>query len=109
MIRGCVILNHKGKEARTQHHEFIVGLRAKGSNSRRLTEKYGLDRYSLNVEFDHFAYGSYYGLDKFSQDSSFQDDSYLKAWITYDMMNHIIHISDAEETCKSRKKSERTT
>ena len=30
-----------------------VGLRAKGNNSRRLTEKYGLDRYSLKVEFDH--------------------------------------------------------
>jgi len=66
-----------------------VGLRAKGNNSRRLTEKYGLDRYSLKIEFDHYEHDSYYGLDKFSLDSSFQDNSYLKTWITYDMMNHM--------------------
>ena len=66
-----------------------VGLRAKGNNSRRLTEKYGLDRYSLKVEFDHYEYGSYYGLDKFSLDSSFQDNSYMKTWITYDMMDYM--------------------
>lgn len=66
-----------------------VGLRAKGNNSRRLTEQYGLDRYSLKIEFDHFQYSSYYGLDKFSLDSSFQDNSYLKSWITYDMMHHM--------------------
>lgn len=66
-----------------------VGLRAKGNNSRRLTEKYGLDRYSLKIEFDHYEYGSYYGLDKFSLDSSFQDNSYMKTWITYDMMAYM--------------------
>ena len=63
-----------------------VGLRVKGNNSRRLTQKYGHERYSLKVEFDHYAFSSYYGLDKFSLDSSFQDNSYLKTWITYDMM-----------------------
>ncbi len=65
-----------------------VGLRAKGNNSRRLVEEYGLDRYSLKVEFDHFQEGNtYYGLDKLSLDSSFQDNSYLKNYITYDMMD----------------------
>ncbi|MBT9774970.1 spore coat protein CotH [Clostridium sp. MCC353] len=63
-----------------------IGLRIKGNNSRRLTKKYGLDRYSLKVEFDHYTFNSYYGLDKFSLDSSFQDNSYMKTWITYDMM-----------------------
>ena len=63
-----------------------VGIRAKGNNSRRLTEKYGLNRYSLKVEFDHYNSSSYYGLDKFSLDSSFQDNSYLKSYLTYDMM-----------------------
>lgn len=29
-----------------------VGLRAKGNNSLRLVEEYGLDRYSLKLEFD---------------------------------------------------------
>lgn len=66
-----------------------VGLRAKGNNSRRLTEEYGLDRYSLKVEFDHYVFGSYYGLDKFSLDSAFQDNSYMKNWISYDMMAHM--------------------
>lgn len=66
-----------------------VGLRVKGNNSRRLTEKYELDRYSLKVEFDHYTFGSYYGLDKFSLDSSFQDNSYMKTWLTLDMMAHM--------------------
>lgn len=66
-----------------------VGIRAKGNSSRRLTEKYGLDRYSLKVEFDHYNYGNYYGLDKFSLDASFQDNSYMKTWISYDMMEHM--------------------
>ena len=65
-----------------------VGLRAKGNNSRRLVEEYGLDRYSLKIEFDHFQEGNtYYGLDKMSLDSSFQDNSYLKNYMTYDMMS----------------------
>lgn len=66
-----------------------VGIRVKGNNSRRLTEKYGHDRYSLKIEFDHYTYGTYYGLDKFSLDSSFQDNSYLKTRITFDMMEHM--------------------
>lgn len=67
-----------------------IGLRIKGNNSRRLTEKYGLNRYSLKIEFDHyFNKNYYYGLDKFSLDSSFQDNSYMKTWITYDMMKHM--------------------
>ena len=64
-----------------------VGLRAKGNNSRRLTEEYGLSRYSLKLEFDHFLEGgSYYGLDKLSLDASFQDNSYMKSYLAYDMM-----------------------
>ena len=66
-----------------------VGIRAKGNNSLRLTEKYGHNRYSLKLEFDHYTFGTYYGLDKFSLDASFQDNAYLKTWITYDMMAHM--------------------
>ena len=65
-----------------------VGLRAKGNNSLRLTHEYGLSRYSLKLEFDQYVDGnSYYGLDKFSLDGSFQDNSYLKSWMAYDMMD----------------------
>ncbi len=64
-----------------------VGLRAKGNNSLRLTNEYGSDRYSLKVEFDHFVNSYYYGLDKLSLDSSFQDNSYLKTRLVFDMMD----------------------
>lgn len=66
-----------------------VAIRAKGNNSRSLTEKYGHNRYSLKIEFDHYENRSYYGLDKFSLDSSFQDNSYMKTWITMDMMAYM--------------------
>lgn len=65
------------------------GHRAKGNNSLRLSEQYGLDRYSLKLEFDHYTSGSYHGLDKFSLDACFQDNSYMKNWIAYDMMDHM--------------------
>ncbi len=67
-----------------------AGIRVKGHNSRKLIEKYGWDRYSLKVEFDHYIPGqSYHGLDKLALDTSFQDNSYLKSYLTYDMMAHM--------------------
>lgn len=66
-----------------------VGLRAKGNNSLRLTEEYGLSRYSLKLEFDHYTGGSYHGLDKLSLDASFQDNSYLKTWLAFDIMEFL--------------------
>ncbi len=67
-----------------------AGIRVKGHNSRRLIGKYGWDRYSLKVEFDRYIAGqSYHGLDKLALDTSFQDNSYLKSCLTYDMMAHM--------------------
>ena len=67
-----------------------MGLRAKGNNSLRLTEEHGLSRYSLKLEFDHYREGgSYHGLDKFSLDASFQDNSYLKTYLAYDIMDFL--------------------
>lgn len=63
-----------------------VGLRTKGNNSLRLTHRYGHDRYSLKIEMDHYYDLSYYGLDKFSLDASFQDNAYLKTYMAMDMM-----------------------
>ncbi len=64
-----------------------VGLRAKGSNSLKLIGEYGLSRYSMKLEFDHYIDGgNYYGLDALSLDTSFQDNSYLKTYLVYDMM-----------------------
>ena len=46
-----------------------------------------LARYSLKVEFDHYLpQGNYHGLDKLSLDASFQDNSYLKTVLAFDMM-----------------------
>lgn len=64
-----------------------VGLRTKGNNSLRLTNKYGHQRYSLKLEFDQFEPKSYYGLDKFSLDSSFQDNAYMKTYLSMDMFD----------------------
>lgn len=65
-----------------------VGLRAKGNNSLRLAEQYGLSRFSMKLEFDQYVPdASYYGLDKFSLDCSFQDNSYLKTYLAYDLMS----------------------
>ena len=66
-----------------------IGIRAKGNNSLRLTRQYELDRCSLKIEFDHYTSANYYGLDKFSLDASFQDNSYMKTWITFDMMEYM--------------------
>lgn len=69
---------------------YNVGLRVKGNNSKSLTSKYNLSRYSLKIEFDHFSPGyNYYGLDKLSLDASFQDNSYLKTYLTFDMMRFL--------------------
>ncbi len=67
-----------------------VGIRTKGNNSLRLTSDYNLCRYSLKLKFDRYdKNGSYFGLDKFSLDSCFQDNSYMKAFITFDMMRQM--------------------
>lgn len=67
-----------------------VAVRPKGNNSKNLIYRYGSDRYSLKIEFDHYSDGlSYYGLDKLSLNSSFQDNAYMKDYMTYDMMRHM--------------------
>lgn len=64
-----------------------VALRIKGNSSRGLIEEYGSGRFSFKIEFDHYIAGNtYHGLDKLSLSSSFQDNSYLKDFIVYDMM-----------------------
>lgn len=67
-----------------------TGIRAKGNNSKRLIAKYGHDRYSLKIQFDRYVKGqTYYGLDQMSLDTSFQDNSYMKNYLTYHMMAHM--------------------
>ncbi len=67
-----------------------VAIRPKGNNSKNLIHRYGSSRYSLKLEFDSYI-GSrtYYGLEKLSLNASFQDNAYMKEFMTYDMMRHI--------------------
>ena len=67
-----------------------VGIRAKGNNSLRLIARYGSNRYSLKIKFNQYDKGnSYYGLDVLALNSSFQDNAYMKDYMTYDMMRYM--------------------
>ena len=64
-----------------------VGIRAKGNTSLSMVSAYGNDRYSLKIEFDHYDSGtSYYGLDKINLNNIIQDNTYMKDYLTYQMM-----------------------
>ena len=65
-----------------------VGLRAKGNTSLSSVRQYGSSRYSFKVEFDQYGSGfSYHGLDKLSLNNLIQDNTYLKDYMVYTMMN----------------------
>ena len=67
-----------------------VGIRTKGNNSLHLTSEYGSDRYSFKIKFDKYNKGfKYQGLDVLSLNASFQDNVYMKDYMTYDMMRHM--------------------
>lgn len=64
-----------------------VGIRAKGNTSLSMVSSSGSDRYSFKLEFDHYdSTKSYYGLDKISLNNIIQDNTYLKDYLTYQMM-----------------------
>lgn len=64
-----------------------VAIRAKGNTSLSSVAAYGNDRYSFKIEFDHYDSGkNYYGLDKLSLNNIIQDHTYLKDYLTYQMM-----------------------
>lgn len=65
-----------------------VGIRAKGNTSLSSVAASGSDRYSFKIEFDHYQDGySYYGLDKLSLNNIIQDNTYMKDYLTYQMMS----------------------
>lgn len=64
-----------------------VGIRAKGNTSLSQVAAYGNDRYSFKIEFDCYENGkSYHGLDKISLNNIIQDNTYMKDYLTYQMM-----------------------
>ncbi|MGI5959502.1 MAG: CotH kinase family protein [Massiliimalia sp.] len=66
-----------------------VGIRAKGNTSLSTVSAYGNDRYSFKIEFDHYdSTKSYYGLDKISLNNIIQDNTYMKDYLSYQMMGY---------------------
>ena len=64
-----------------------VAIRAKGNTSLTSVESYGNNRYSFKIEFDHYDGGnSYYGLDKLCLNNIIQDNTYMKDYLTYQLM-----------------------
>ena len=65
-----------------------VAIRAKGNTSLSQVAHYGNDRYSFKIEFDHYdSNKTYYGLDKLCLNNIIQDNTYMKDYLCYQMMN----------------------
>ena len=65
-----------------------IGIRAKGNTSLSSVSQMDSDRYSFKLEFDQYEKAkSYYGLDKISLNNVIQDNTYMKDFLTYQMMN----------------------
>jgi spore coat protein CotH len=64
-----------------------VGIRPKGNSSLATIASSDSDRYSFKVEFDHYESGkTFYGLDKLALNNIAQDSTYMKDYVTYQMM-----------------------
>ena len=64
-----------------------VAIRAKGNTSLTQVANYNNDRYSFKVEFNHYSDAlSYYGLDKLNLNNIIQDNTYMKDYLTYQLM-----------------------
>ncbi len=62
-----------------------VAIRGKGNTSLSLVTN---DRYSYKIEFDHYdSTNTYHGLDKLCLNNIIQDNTYMKDYLTYQMMN----------------------
>jgi len=65
-----------------------VGIRPKGNSSLKMIAQSDSDRYSFKVEFDHYSNKlDYLGLDKLVLNNIAQDNTYMKDYISYQMMD----------------------
>ena len=65
-----------------------AAIRAKGNSSLTSVAAYGNNRYSFKVEFDRYdGAGTYYGLDKLNLNNIIQDNTYLKDFLSYRLMD----------------------
>lgn len=66
-----------------------IAIRAKGNTSLSRVANYGNDRYSFKIEFDHYNDATtYHGLDKLCLNNIIQDNTYMKDYLCYTMMNY---------------------
>ena len=64
-----------------------AAIRAKGNTSLTSVAAYGNDRYSFKIEFDHYdGVSTYYGLDKLNLNNIIQDNTYMKDFLSYQLM-----------------------
>ena len=65
-----------------------VGIRGKGNTSLSSVSSLGSQRYSFKIEFDQYdSTSTYHGLDKLSFNNLIQDATFMKDYLTYQMMN----------------------
>ena len=64
-----------------------VGIRGKGNTSLSTVSSMDSDRYSFKIEFDQYdSAKNYYGLDKLCLNNIIQDNTYMKDFLAYQMM-----------------------
>ena len=67
-----------------------VAIRPKGNSSLTQVAASDSDRYSYKIEFDHYNDSlNYYGLDKLCLNNSIQDNTYMKDFVSYQMMQEV--------------------
>lgn len=65
-----------------------VGIRTKGNSTLSTIANSESDRYSFKIEFDHYETGkNHMGLDKLALNNIAQDNTYMKDYMSYQMMN----------------------
>ncbi|MBP5606992.1 MAG: CotH kinase family protein, partial [Lachnospiraceae bacterium] len=65
-----------------------VAIRGKGNTSLSSVAQMNSERYSFKLEFDHYQNGrSYHGLDKLCLNNIIQDNTYMKDYLAYVMMD----------------------
>ncbi|AFA46928.1 CotH kinase family protein [Acetobacterium woodii] len=67
-----------------------VAIRPKGNSSLSSVVASDSERYSFKIDFDKYTDGlTYHGLDKLNLNNIISDNTYLKDYLSYDMMNYM--------------------
>lgn len=68
---------------------YSVGIRPKGNSSLSMVANDDTtDRFSFKIEFDHYVkHQSCFGLDKMTINNIYSDSTYMKEYLSYDLMN----------------------